>query len=93
MGDFLWSGALTRWNGATEEQRKEVWDRLEEEARSHEDWGDIMTETTVNDIVWFYCDDIFDRKEEAKKPRKLCRKGNEAAKKNARLKLRTPDHI
>lgn len=92
MGGFLWSGAQRKWNNATEDQRKEVWDRLEEEARFKESSGDLMTETTVNDFVWFDCDDIFDRTEESRKPRKLYRNEKGSVKNNIR-KLRTPDHI
>lgn len=54
LGDFFWSGARHRWNDATEEQKKRVWDRLNE-------WfsDEIPSETEINDVVWFECDDIF----------------------------------
>ena len=51
----FWSGAKDRMDCATEEQREEVFARIEE-------WAECagpITETTVNDWVWFECDDIF----------------------------------
>ena len=56
LDDLLWSGARQRWLDATDDQREEVWDRIE----SLED----PTMTDVNDLVWFDCDDIFFHEEE-----------------------------
>lgn len=56
----FWSGARDRMLSATPEQREAVAERLES-------WfteGDIPTETEINDIVWFECDDIFDGDED-----------------------------
>lgn len=52
----FWSGAKDRWLDATEDQREQVAERLEEYAAMSES---VLTETEVNDIVWFECDDIF----------------------------------
>lgn len=58
MSDFLWSGARDRWQDATDEQRQAVWDMLEDVF-----YEEIPDETTVNDFVWFDCDDIFSTEE------------------------------
>lgn len=50
----FWSGAKDRMDDATEEQREAVYARIEEFAY----WGDV-TETAINDLVWFECGDIF----------------------------------
>lgn len=50
----FWSGAKTRMNDATEEQRDAVKERLEEVFD-----GEIPTDGQINDFVWFGCDDIF----------------------------------
>lgn len=55
----FWSGARSRMDSATEEQRAAVYARIEEYA----EFGDV-TETAINDLVWFECDDIFFPEEE-----------------------------
>ena len=57
LDDFFWSGARDRWNDATDEQKEMVWDRILEIFA----YGDesIPSETEINDLVWFECDDIF----------------------------------
>lgn len=62
LDDFLWSGARDRWNDATDEQKEMVWDRILEIFA----YGDesIPSETEINDLVWFECDDIFFPKKE-----------------------------
>ena len=55
----FWSGAADRWDNATDEQREQVVDRLEEYF-----CDETPTETQINDIVWFECDDIFFNEEE-----------------------------
>jgi len=57
----FWAGAEDRMNDATDEQREAVDERLQE---LFEDSGDIPTETEINDVVWFECDDIFYPEEE-----------------------------
>ena len=52
----FWSGAKDRMNDATEEQIKQVEERIEE---YFDCTGEIPTDTQINDIVWFECDDIF----------------------------------
>lgn len=42
-------------NDATNEQRDQVFERIAEEFEYNED----ITETDINDLVWFECDDIF----------------------------------
>lgn len=54
MSDFLWGGARDKWRDATDEQREAVWDMLEDVF-----YNKIPDETTVNDFIWFDCDDIF----------------------------------
>ena len=51
----FWSGARDRMNDATNEQREQVFERIAEEFEYNED----ITETDINDLVWFECDDIF----------------------------------
>jgi hypothetical protein len=57
----FWAGAKSRMDSATEEQREEVFARIEE-------WAECMTEppteTDINDWVWFECDDIFSPEDE-----------------------------
>lgn len=72
LDDLLWSGARDRWVDATDDQKESVWERLN-------DWlsGDIPSETEVNDIVWFECDDIFfpePKEEEESRKRRIERK-------------------
>lgn len=52
--DF-WGGALDRMTAASEEQKELVYERIEEYTSDGTDW----TETAINDIVLFDCDDIF----------------------------------
>lgn len=51
----FWAGARDRMNDATNEQREQVFERISEEFEHNED----VTETDINDLVWFECDDIF----------------------------------
>lgn len=54
--DFeFWAGARDRMNSATEEQRQLVYARIEDYFVDS-----FVSETDVNDLVWFDCDDIFD---------------------------------
>lgn len=53
--DF-WSGAKDRIESATDEQKEQVKQRIEEYIDC---CGEIPTETAINDLVWFDCDDIF----------------------------------
>lgn len=55
----FWSGAKDRMDDATEEQKRKVIERLEEYFEGCEDIENIPSDTTINDIVWFECDDIF----------------------------------
>lgn len=54
LNNELWSGAKDRIESATEEQKERVADNLRE-------WffGGLVTDTQINDYVWFECDDIF----------------------------------
>nr|DAL21718.1 MAG TPA_asm: Pyridoxine 5'-phosphate oxidase C-terminal dimerization region [Caudoviricetes sp.] len=56
----FWSGAAHRMADATDAQREAVYERLEEFA----DGSVELSETDINDYVWFECDDIFDESEE-----------------------------
>lgn len=51
----FWSGAKDRMDGATDEQRERAYERIAEYCECCED----VSETTINDLVWFECDDIF----------------------------------
>lgn len=51
----FWSGAKSRMDDATDEQREEVFERVGEFCEC----ADEVTETVINDLVWFECDDIF----------------------------------
>ena len=63
--DFIfWSGAADRMNKATEEQRHEVFDRIEELSELAAESGQLLTNTDINDYVWFECDDVFDEEGE-----------------------------
>lgn len=62
LDDFFWSGARDRWNDATDDQKKEVWNRIQEWADCRE--NDLLSDTEINDLVWFECDDIFYREED-----------------------------
>ena len=55
----FWAGAKDRMDDATEEQKRKVAERLEEYFAGYEDIENIPTDITINDIVWFECDDIF----------------------------------
>ena len=55
----FWAGAKNRMDGATDEQIKKVAERLEEYFEGCEDIENIPSDITINDIVWFDCDDIF----------------------------------
>lgn len=51
----FWSGAKSRMDDATDEQREEVFERI---AEFCECAGEV-DEYAINDLVWFECDDIF----------------------------------
>lgn len=51
----FWSSAKSRMDDATYDQRMAVAERLEDIFSD----GRMPTETDINDIVWFECDDIF----------------------------------
>lgn len=54
LANLLWSGAKEKWVAATDEQRERVWSLL------CDLFSDKLPDlTTINDIVWFECDDIF----------------------------------
>lgn len=57
--DFeFWGGAKDRMDGATDEQREEVYDKIEILC-----YGQECSMTDINDFVWFECDEIFDEDE------------------------------
>lgn len=59
----FWCGAKSRMDDATDDQRRAVADRIEECFS----YDNIPTDTDINDLVWFECDDIFYPEEEAKR--------------------------
>ena len=60
----FWSGAKDRMDNATPEQIEKVKERIESYFEGCEDIENIPSDTTINDIVWFECDDIFFPEEE-----------------------------
>lgn len=52
----FWAGAKERMKDATDEQREAVYERIES---TFECCNELPTETDINDLVWFECDDIF----------------------------------
>ena len=63
-GFEFWAGAKDRMDNATEEQKRKVNERLEEYFGGYEDIENIPSDITINDVVWFECDDIFCPEEE-----------------------------
>lgn len=51
----LWCGAQERWEAADEDTREAVFERICDWTADDEE----VDMTTVNDIVWFECDDLF----------------------------------
>lgn len=56
----FWGGAADRMEQATEEQREEVYYRIEELADMAAENGEPCTDTDINDYVWFDCDEVFE---------------------------------
>ena len=52
----FWAGAKHRMDDATDEQREAVYERIES---IFDCFDDLPSETDINDLVWFECDDIF----------------------------------
>lgn len=59
FSDMLWSGAKEKWDNATDNQRIEVWNLIEDIFSPYNYDGEIPDMTTINDFVWFECDNIF----------------------------------
>ena len=59
---LLWSGAADKWAHATDEQRVRVWDAIVDIFCDNADEYPDMT--TINDFIWFECDDIFNDSED-----------------------------
>lgn len=56
----FWAGAKDRMDGASPKQREKVYDRIKFYFETFDYCnGDYPTETDINDLVWFECDDIF----------------------------------
>lgn len=55
IGYELWCGALDRWEDADDDTREAVFDRICDWTADEEE----VDMTTVNDIIWFECDDLF----------------------------------
>lgn len=63
--DFsFWSGAKERMEQATDEQRHEIFDRIEELTELAAESGKPLTDSDINEYVWFECDDVFNDDEE-----------------------------
>lgn len=58
---LLWSGAADRWANATDEQRERVWEALTYFFDARDAIPDM---TTINDFIWFGCDEYFSDEEE-----------------------------
>lgn len=55
IGGELWSGAQDRWRDADDDTREAVFDRICDWTEDEEE----VDMTTVNDLIWFDCDDLF----------------------------------
>lgn len=55
IGGELWSGAQDRWRDADDDTREAVFDRICDWTEDEEE----VDMTTVNDLIWFECDDLF----------------------------------
>lgn len=55
----FWYGARDRIESATDSQKQKVKERIEEYFCDED-----PTDTEINDLVWFDCDDIFNEKNE-----------------------------
>lgn len=60
IGGELWSGARDRWIDADDDTREAVFDRICDWTEDEEE----VDMTTVNDLIWFECDDLFFPEEE-----------------------------
>ena len=60
--NMLWGGAKSKWDSATDKQRAYVWSLLIDIFQYNED--KIPDITTINDFIWFDCEDIFDENED-----------------------------
>lgn len=58
--DFeFWGGAKERIDSATDKQREEVYEQIENLCSVQD-----CSQTCINDFVWFDCDEIFDADED-----------------------------
>ena len=57
LDNLLWSGAKTRWDSYTDEQKEYLMDLFYD---SFNACGEIPTTTTFNDFIWFDADDILE---------------------------------
>ena len=55
----FWGGARDRIESATDNQKQKVKERIEESF-----YNEDPTDTEINDLVWFECDDIFNNEEQ-----------------------------
>lgn len=55
----FWGGARDRLESATESQKQKVKERIEESF-----YDEDPTDTEINDLVWFDCEDIFEEEDE-----------------------------
>lgn len=62
LGNLLWSGAKEKWREATDAQRRLVLDRVEDCFEYDE--NKPVNLTSINDLIWFDCDDIFFKEDE-----------------------------
>ncbi len=51
----FWAGAKRHMDGATDEQREKVYERI----AAYCEYAEDVSEESINDLVWFECDDIF----------------------------------
>ena len=55
LDKYLWGGAAERWNDANENIRENVWERISDLIND----SGFISITTLNDTIWFDCDDLF----------------------------------
>lgn len=59
FGDMLWGEGRERWNEASDETRRLVWERIEKWANCLQVYKDVPSFTQINNIVSWHCDDLF----------------------------------
>lgn len=59
LENHLWSGAKDRWQEADDETKEQVYHRLIDYFGEINNADSVPDITTINDFIWFECDDLF----------------------------------